>query len=79
MPQSKKRKPHHENHPSPNHEKSRTNSAVIVSIIFFCLFGMGIAYFAAGSSLLWLMIGAAVGAVAGYFFGHMIDKALSKK
>jgi ABC-type dipeptide/oligopeptide/nickel transport system permease subunit len=52
---------------------------VLVSVIFFCLFGMGIAYFAAGSSLLWLMIGAAAGAVAGYFFGHQIDKALSKK
>jgi hypothetical protein len=79
MPQSKKRKPHHENHPPANTEKSRTNSAVLVSIIFFCLFGMGIAYFAAGSSLLWLVIGGAGGAVAGYFFGHMIDKALSKK
>jgi uncharacterized protein HemX len=80
MPQSKKRKQHHEHHQPANSEKAtRSNSAVLVAVIFFCLLGMGIAYFAAGSSLLWLMIGAAGGAVAGYFFGHQIDKALSKK
>jgi uncharacterized protein HemX len=80
MPQSKKRKPHHEQHHPANTEKSKkNNSAVLVAIIFFCLLGIGIAYFAAGSSTLWLLTGAAGGAIAGYFFGHMIDKALSKK
>ena len=80
MPQSKKRKPHHDQHQHANPQKAaKNNSAVLVAVIFFCLLGIGIAYFAAGSSLLWLMMGAIGGAVAGYFFGHQIDKALSKK
>jgi hypothetical protein len=79
MPQSKKRKPHHEHH-QPLHEKAtKKNSAVLVAGIFFSLLGIGIAYFAAGSSLLWLLTGAVAGGIAGYFFGHQIDKALSKK
>ena len=80
MPQSKKRKPQHEQHHPANTEKTKKhNSAVLVAVIFFCLLGTGIAYFAAGTSLLWLLAGAAGGAIAGYFFGHQIDKALSKK
>jgi uncharacterized protein HemX len=80
MPQSKKRKPHHEqSHPANTAKSRKNNSAVLVAIIFFSLLGIGIAYFAAGSSTLWLLTGAAGGAVAGYFFGHMIDKSLTKK
>lgn len=80
MPQSKKRKHHHEFHPPANAEKAKKNkSAVLVAGIFFCLLGMGIAYFAAGASLLWLLTGAAAGAVAGYYFGLQIDRTLSKK
>jgi hypothetical protein len=80
MPQSKKRKHHHESHPPANAQKTKKGkSAVLVAGIFFSLLGIGIAYFAAGASLLWLLTGAAAGAVAGYFFGHQIDKALSKK
>jgi membrane protein YqaA with SNARE-associated domain len=80
MPQSKKRKPHHEFHPEANTSKAnKNNSAVLVAVIFFCLLGIGIAYFTAGASILWLLIGAVAGGVAGYFFGHQIDKALSKK
>jgi len=80
MPQSKKRKPHHEFHPTAHAEKARKNrSAVLVAGIFFCLLGIGIAYFVAGASILWLLIGASAGGVAGYFFGHQIDKALAKK
>ena len=51
----------------------------MVAVIFFSLLGIGIAYFAAGSSTLWLLTGAAGGAIAGYFFGHMIDKGLTNK
>jgi hypothetical protein len=80
MPQSKKRKQHHEFHPPANADKvKKGKSAVLVAGIFFSLLGVGIAYFAAGASLLWLLTGAVAGAVAGYFFGHQIDKALSKK
>jgi hypothetical protein len=80
MPQSKKRKQHHEFHPPANADKAKKGkSAVLVAGIFFSLLGIGIAYFAAGASLLWLLTGAVAGAVAGYFFGQQIDKALSKK
>jgi hypothetical protein len=80
MPQSKKRKHHHEHHQTPNIQKAKKNrSAVLVAGIFFSLLGIGIAYFAAGASLLWLLIGAAAGGIGGYFFGHQIDRALSKK
>ncbi len=80
MPQSKKRKPQHDHHHPANTEKAKKhNSAVLVAVIFFCLLGIGIAYFAAGTSLVWLLTGAAGGAIAGYFFGHQIDKTLSKK
>jgi uncharacterized membrane-anchored protein len=80
MPQSKKRKHHHEFHPAANAEKAKKNkSAVLVAGIFFCLLGIGIAYFAAGASLLWLLTGAVAGVVAGYFFGKQIDKSFSKK
>jgi uncharacterized membrane protein YqgA involved in biofilm formation len=80
MPQSKKRKHHHEYHPPANAEKAKkSKSAVLVAAIFFCLLGIGIAYFAAGASTLWLLTGAVAGAVAGYFFGLQIDKSFSKK
>ena len=80
MPQSKKRKHHHEHHQAANAEKVKKNkSAVLVAGIFFCLLGIGITYFAAGATLVWLVIGAVAGAIAGYFFGHQIDKAMAKR
>lgn len=80
MPKSKTRKHHHDFHPPAHTVKSeKTKSAVIASGIFFCILGIGIAYFAAGASLLWLLAGAVAGAVGGYFFGLQIDKSFSKK
>jgi hypothetical protein len=80
MPRSKKRKHHHDFHPPTHTDKAqKTKSAVLVAGIFFCLLGVGIAYFAAGASLLWVLTGAVVGAVAGYFFGLQIDRSFSKK
>lgn len=83
MPKSKTRKHHHDFHPPANAVKSKKNrSAVSVSMIFFALIGIGIAYFAAGASPLWfvwLAVGAIIGAVGGYYFGHQIDKSFSKK
>lgn len=80
MPQSKKRKHHHEHHQPASAEKAAKNkSAVLITVIFFCILGVGITYFAADGSPLWLLIGAAAGGVAGYFFGHQIDKALAKR
>jgi len=80
MPRSKKRKHHHDFHPPTHPDKAqKTKSAVLVASIFFCLLGIGIAYFAAGASLLWMLVGAVAGAVGGYFFGLQIDRSFSKK
>lgn len=80
MPKSKKRKHHHDFHP-PAHtaKEEKTKSAVTASAVFFCLLGIGIAYFAAGASILWLVVGAVAGAAGGYFFGQQIDRSFSKK
>ncbi len=80
MPRSKKRKQHHDFHPQAHAAKAqKTKSAVLVAGVFFCLLGIGIAYFAAGASLLWLLAGAVAGAAGGYFFGLQIDRSFSKK
>lgn len=83
MPRSKKRKKHHDYQPPANAVKSKKNrSAISVAIIFFALIGIGIAYFAAGTSSLWplwLIIGAIIGSVGGYFFGRQINKSFAKK
>lgn len=83
MPKSKQRKKHHDYQPPANAVKSKKNkSAVTVAMVFFALIGIGIAYFAAGTSqlwLLWLLVGAIIGAVAGYYFGRQIDKSFAKK
>jgi uncharacterized membrane protein YqgA involved in biofilm formation len=79
MAKSKKRKHHHDFHPPTHTTKvQKSKSAVLVASIFFCLLGIGIAYFADGANLLWLLIGAAAGAVGGYYFGLQIDKSFSK-
>ena len=80
MPKSKQRKHHHEHAGAPHLVKTdKSRSAVPVAVVFFALLGLGIAFFAAGTSILWLIIGAVAGAVAGYFFGKQMDSSLSKK
>lgn len=83
MPRSKKRKHHHEYRPPANAVKSKKNrSAVTIGIVFFALIGIGIGYFAAGTSALWplwLLAGAVIGSIGGYYFGKQIDKSFSKK
>lgn len=82
MPRSKQRKHHHDFHP-PTHEiKSKKNkSAVTVAIVFFALLGGGIAYFAAGAQSywpLWVLTGAVIGSIGGFYFGKQIDRSFSK-
>jgi CDP-diglyceride synthetase len=83
MPKSKTRKHHHDYHPPANAVKSKKNgSAITVSIVFFALIGIGIAYFAKGQSqlwFLWLLVGAILGSIAGYYFGRQIEKSFSRK
>ncbi len=80
MPRSKKRKHHHDHQtPASLVKTGKRRSAVLVAVVFFGLLGLGIAYFAAGASILWLVAGTAVGALAGYFFGRQINSAAAKK
>lgn len=80
MAKSKKRKHHHDFHPPAHTPKTQKGkSAVPVASIFFGLLGIGIAYFAFGTNILWLLMGAAAGAIGGYFFGQQVDKSFSKK
>ncbi len=83
MPQSKKRKNHHDHRPPANAIKSKKNkSTVMIGIIFFALIGAGIAYFASGQESnwpLWLIGGAVLGSLIGYYFGLQMDKSFSKK
>ena len=80
MPRSKRRKPHHDQSRQGGLIKSEKNrSAVGVAVVFCALIGLGIAYFAAGSSIIWLIVGVILGGVGGYFFGRQLDKSFSKK
>jgi predicted lipid-binding transport protein (Tim44 family) len=70
-------------HPQQQHHaassKPRKKAAPVISI-FLGVFGLAIAYFAAGElNIIALIAGAAIGALAGYFIGNNIDKAASKK
>ena len=78
MPQSKKRKAHKHTHQDYiPHEKER-KSAVPLAIIVCTVLSIGIAWFASEGSALYLISGAVIGAVAGYFAGKQMDKAFEK-
>lgn len=82
MPKSKQRKHHHpEHHPAGTHvEKSTRNRSIVpVAIFFFALLGLGISFFAAGASVIWLLLGTIAGAALGYFFGKQMDKSMTNK
>lgn len=82
MPRSKQRKHHHDPyqpHATGPKKENKSRSAVTIAVVFFALLGMGIAFFATGSSILWMLLGALVGGVGGYFFGKQIDKSLASK
>lgn len=75
----KKKKQHHPEHPPvpPIKKEIRRLRIISVAIIFFIIFGLGIAYFA-GANTGGLIAGGVIGAIAGYFFGHQIVKGLLK-
>lgn len=80
MPRSKTRKHHHEQSRSTSLVKTGKNkSAVGFTTVFLALIGLGIAFFAAGSSILWLSLGVVAGAVTGYYAGKQFDRTFSKK
>jgi membrane associated rhomboid family serine protease len=79
MSQPKKRKhPHHTG--TPKQSGSKMYYRIIpVAIFIFLLFGIGIAFFAAGNNVNGLISGAVIGAACGFLFGYQIAKGLSKK
>jgi len=87
MPASKGRhKPHHTSQQQvQNHNEHKQGSIgkvgriTKITIGFFALFGLVVGYFMAPESTPTLIITPIVGAVIGYFFGHMIEKSLAGK
>jgi flagellar motor component MotA len=79
MPHSRKRHRHKQQPPTHLPHTRKKSSAVPVLIIFLGLLGIGIAFFAAAANIGWLIAGAVIGTVSGYFFGHGIDRMATKK
>ena len=79
MPTSRKRHGHHNyQKPSSIPAKQRTDGRTFWAIL--CgVFGLFIAFFAAGNNAIVLAIGAFLGAVAGYFIGKSMEKDVSHK
>jgi uncharacterized membrane protein YfcA len=71
----------HPEHPPVSNAKKKMRKVKVISVavIFFFLFGAGIAFFAAGSDILWLIVGAIAGGLLGLVFGRQIVKGLFKE
>ncbi|MEP6674141.1 MAG: hypothetical protein ABJA78_03275 [Ferruginibacter sp.] len=76
MPQSKNRP--HPHHQTPHRAAKKSYRVVIAAAIFFGLVGLGITYFVVGPGT-WLIAGAVIGGIVGYFAGMQIEKAIYKK
>lgn len=77
MPQSRHRHKHgHHAAKVPPHavKAAPRRSAVTIMVIFLAVLGMFIAFIASGGGWPWIAAGGVVGAVAGYFIGHSMDK-----
>lgn len=74
------KKKHHPAHPPVPKIKKEIKRwrVILVAIIFFTLFGAGIAYSAAGDNINWLVSGGVAGALLGYLFGRQIVHGLFK-
>jgi hypothetical protein len=58
--------------------KTKRKAAFILALIGGAV-GALIAYISSNQSAAWIFTGVAIGAIAGYVFGHNIDKAVEKK
>jgi hypothetical protein len=79
MQHHKKRK--HPEHPPVQQIKKDIKKIRVIAVVtvIFLLFGTGIAFFATGNDVVWLIAGGLAGAVCGYFFGRQIVHELIKK
>jgi membrane associated rhomboid family serine protease len=85
MPESKTRHPHkhpqhHSKAPEVHQPKSKKMSKAVIATVLFCgLLGLGVSFFIAADSITTLIVGTLVGVVVGFIFGYEVDKNLSKK
>ena len=73
MPQSRKRHGHHYHKEAAVPAKQRVKGRVLWAILFG-VFGLLIAWFAAGSNYIGLVTGTAVGALIGYVIGKKMEQ-----
>lgn len=73
MPQSRNRPGHRFQKKADIPASQRVRGRVLWAILF-AIFGLGIAFFAAGDSILVLLPGALLGAVIGYFAGKSMEQ-----
>jgi hypothetical protein len=84
MPSSKKRQHHHQHHSQAAHTSvpkaaSKANERIVTAAaVLFAVVGLGIAYFASEGKIVWVIAGAVIGGIAGYFFGKALKKGLLK-
>ena len=77
MPQSRKRHGHPYQKPAEIPASQRTNGRIIWAILF-AVFGVLIAFFAAGSNYVVLIITAVVAGIIGYAVGKNMEQAASE-
>ena len=79
MPESRNRQKHDHHHSTAHHGPAkRKRSAASVLAILAAILGLAVAFFSQGADALWMIIGAALGAVIGYLIGSNMDKAIEK-
>ncbi|MEO6070848.1 MAG: hypothetical protein ABIN57_06255 [Chitinophagaceae bacterium] len=73
MPESKKRPGHHVHHnPSTTPGKPRSKGRIMWAVLLG-VFGLMVAFFAAGSNYIALAAGAVVGGIIGYIIGKKME------
>ncbi|HEV7333305.1 MAG TPA: hypothetical protein VGN63_19880 [Flavisolibacter sp.] len=73
MPQSRNRPGHRYQKPADVPASQRVRGRIIWAILF-AIFGLGIAFFAAGDSILALVSGALLGTAIGYYAGKSMEQ-----
>ena len=71
--------PAHANHPNTAARQQTRRSAVGIMVVFIAILGLGVAFISVGTDIVWMITGAAIGAVAGYLIGRSMDKVAAKK
>ena len=76
MPESRQRHKHHPHHVQMphTHAKPKRSAAAVLAIIAAIL-GLAVAFFTQGPDILWMILGAGLGAIIGYLIGHNMDQA----